>query len=120
MLALWANSQIISKPGACSVKLQTALLYQLKPMLLLVETCVAGETLASRVPASFMIMAGGRGERGGGGGGVGVVMTDEEYVDAVLGVCRRQQQQQQQRDVIRRNLSGPSRFAPAFAGYNQR
>jgi hypothetical protein len=90
-----------------------------------------GETQASRVPASLVIMGEGGGEerRGGAGegsgfarkGGKGIVMTDEDYVAAALGLCRKKQQQQQQqqqlqRQATRNNLSGTKRFAPAFAG----
>jgi hypothetical protein len=64
------------------------------------------------------------------GSAAGVVMTDEEYADAALGACRQGQQQQQneeenkeeeeEKEAFRRrtrsNLSGPKRFAPAFAG----
>jgi hypothetical protein len=65
-----------------------------------------------------------------GGSAAGVVMTDEEYADAALGACRRRRQLQQdeeennqekeEKEALRRrtrsNLSGPKRFAPAFAG----
>jgi hypothetical protein len=57
------------------------------------------------------------------------VLSDEDYVAAVLHFCRQrhlrkrgteqqqqQQQQQQQRDETRRRLSGPKHFAPALAG----
>jgi hypothetical protein len=63
------------------------------------------------------------------GSAAGVVMTDEEYADAALGACRRRRQQQdeeenkeeeEEKEALRRrtrsNLSGPKRFAPAFAG----
>ena len=61
------------------------------------------------------------------GRAAGVVMTDEEYVGAALGACRRRRQQQEEEegeegeeDALRRlrrsNISGPKRFAPAFAG----
>ena len=55
------------------------------------------------------------------GGGAGVVMTDEEYGDAALGACRRRQEQREEekeshRRRTRINISGPKRFAPAFAG----
>ena len=55
-----------------------------------------------------------------------MVITDDDYVSAALGVCRQRHQQQQQqqgqqqwlrqRAITRENLSGPSRFAPSFAG----
>ncbi len=63
---------------------------------------------------------------GAGRGGAGVVMTDDDYVSAALGVCRKRHQYHQQqghqqqwlrlRAVTRENLSGPARFAPSFAG----